>query len=213
MDGTLYYSTFFGYAAKDKDGKPKAQGLTAAIEPRTGRVIWQTNKHYVTAGCTLSGENGRLYLGGYNIPNADAKTRHVWCLDAKDGALIWQSEPVAKAVNVVTVGARFLFAHGSTGCPSFLIDKDTGKILTTFDMKYACTRFTLSEPYLVGCNLDLIDTTKGVQLVSSGPCLEPRECVGGVVSNGRIFYTSQSSGVQASEVYGPEATQIRSAWE
>jgi outer membrane protein assembly factor BamB len=226
MEGTLYYSTFFGYAAKTKDGQPKSQGLTAAIEPRTGRVLWQTTKHYVTAGCTLSGEKGRLYLGGYNIPNAGTKTRHVWCLDAKDGSLIWQSEPVAKAVNVVTVGARFLFAHGSTGCPSFLIDKDTGKILTTFDMKYACTRFTLSEPYLVGCNLDLIDTTQGagfpnakdrvwgpIKRASSGPCLEPRECVGGVVSNGRIFYTAQSSGMQACEVYGQEATQMRSAWE
>jgi hypothetical protein len=71
----------------------------------------------------------------------------------------------------------------------------------------------LSEPYLVGCNLDLLDTREGVKLASSGPCLEPRECVGGVVSNGRLFYTAQSSGVQACEVYGPEATKIRSAWE
>ncbi len=108
---------------------------------------------------------------------------------------------------------RFLFAHGSSGCPSYLIDKGTGKLLTTFDMKYACTRFTLSEPYLVGCNLDLLDTTKGVELVSSGPSLEPRECVGAAVSNGRIFYTAQSSGMQACEVYGPEATQIRASWE
>ncbi len=213
LDGTLYYSNFFGYATKGKDGKPKAQGLTAALDPRTGRVLWQTTKYYTTAGCTVSGENGRLYLGGYNIPIADTKTRHVWCLNAKDGSLIWQSEPVAKAVNVVTVGPRFLFAHGSTGCPSYLIDKNTGKILTTFDMKYACTRFTLSEPYLVGCNLDILDTTKGVKVVSSGPCLEPRECVGSAVSNGRIFYTSQSSGVQACEVYGPEATQVRASWE
>jgi outer membrane protein assembly factor BamB len=213
MDGTLYYSTFFGYATQAKDGKPKAQGFTAALEPRTGHVIWQTTRYYVTAGCTMSGENGRLYLGGYNIPVADTKTRHVWCLDAKDGSLIWQSEPVAKAVNVVTVGPRFLFAHGSSGCPSYLIDKGTGKILTTFDLKYACTRFTLSEPYLVGCNLDLLDTTQGVRPVSSGPALEPRECVGAAVSNGRIFYTSQSSGVQACEVYGPEATQMRSSWE
>jgi outer membrane protein assembly factor BamB len=235
MDGTLYYSTFFGYAAKAKDGKPKSQGFTAAIEPRTGRVIWQTTRYYVTAGCTMSGENGRLYLGGYNIPTADTKTRHVWCLNAKDGSLIWQSEPVAKAVNVVTVGRRFLFAHGSSGCPSYLIDKGTGRLLTTFDMKYACTRFTLSEPYLVGCNLDLLDTSgegrgpgdegRGEtspasrpagpvpRLVSSGPSLEPRECVGAAVSNGRVFYTSQSSGVQACEVYGPEATQIRASWE
>jgi len=213
MNGTLYYSTFFGSAAQAKDGDPKAQGFTAALEPRTGRVLWQTSRYYVTAGCTLSGREGRLYLGGYNVPNENTKTHHVWCLDAKDGALIWQSEPVAKAVNVVTVGERFLFAHGSTGCPSYLIDKATGKVLLTFDMGYACTRFTLSEPYLVGCNMDLIDTTQGAKLASSGPCLEPRECVGAVVSNGRVFYTAQASGMQACAAYGEEATQIRSPWE
>jgi outer membrane protein assembly factor BamB len=213
MDGTLYYSTFFGYSAKTKDGKPQSQGLTAAIEPQTARIIWQTTQYYVTAGCTVSGKDGRLYLGGYNVPDAGTKTRHVWCLNAKDGSLVWRSEPVAKAVNVVTVGERFLFAHGSTGCPSYLIDKGTGRILSSFDMKYACTRFTLSEPYLVGCNMDLIDTTKSIQLVSSGPCLEPRECVGAAVSNGRIFYTSQASGMQACEMYGQEAAEIRSSWE
>ncbi|MCU0916055.1 MAG: hypothetical protein MUC88_16055, partial [Planctomycetes bacterium] len=140
-------------------------------------------------------------------------TRHVWCLNAKDGSLVWQSDPVAKAVNVITVGARFVFAHGSTGCPSYLIDKDTGKTQLSFDMKYACTRFTLSEPYLVGCNMDLIDTTKGAQLVSSGPCLEPRECIGAIVSNGRVFYTAQASGLQACAVYGKEAASLKSAWE
>jgi outer membrane protein assembly factor BamB len=213
MDGTLYYSTFFGYAAKDKNGQPKSQGLTAALEPQTGRVLWQTTQHYVTAGCTLSGKDGRLYLGGFNIPREDIKTRHVWCLNAKDGSLIWQSAPVAKAVNVVTVGERFLFTHGSTGCPSVLLDKGTGQILSTFDLGYACTRFTLSEPYLVGTNLDLLDTTGPVKLISSGPALEPRDCIGAIVSNGRIFYTAQASGMQACAVYGPEAEQGKAAWE
>lgn len=213
MDGTLYYSTFFGYSAKAKDGTPKAQGFTAALGPSTGQVLWQTTRHYVTAGCTLSGRDRRLYLGGYNVPNENTSTHHVWCLDAKDGSLIWQSEPVAKAVNVVTIGEKFLFTHASSGCPSYLLDKGTGRILSSFDMGYACTRFTLSEPYLVGCNMDLINTTNGVQLASSGPCLEPRECVGAAVSNGRIFYTAQASGMQACAIYGEEANQVKSSWE
>ncbi len=146
MDDTLYYSCFFGYAAKTKEGSPGAKGLTAAIEPATGRVIWLTTQYYVTAGTTISAENGRLYLGGYNPPNEKTQNRYVWCLDAKDGSLIWQSEPVAKAVNVITVGKNFLFAHASSGKPSYLIDKATGKILSIFDYGYACTRFTLSEP-------------------------------------------------------------------
>ena len=213
LDGILYYSTFFGYSSKTKDGTPKSQGLTAAMEPLTGRVIWLTTQHYVTAGCTISGKDGRLYLGGYNVPDEGTKTRHVWCLSAGDGSLVWESEPVAKAVNVITIGDRFLFTHASSGSPSYLIDKDTGKVLSSFKMGYACTRFTFSEPYLIGCNMDLIDTRGGVELASSGPCLEPRDCVGAVVSNGRIFYTAQASGMQACEVYGQEVVRARPSWK
>jgi len=208
MDDTLYYSCFFGYAGRTKEGHPQSRGLTAAIEPATGRVIWQTTQYYVTAGTTISAENGRLYLGGYNPPNEQTENRYVWCLDAKDGSLIWQSEPVAKAVNVVTIGKNFLFTHASTGKPSYLIDKAAGKILSIFDYGYACTRFTLSEPYLLGANMDMIDTSNGNKFVSSGPCVDVRECVGAVVSNGRIFYTSQGSGLQLCQVCGTEAASM-----
>jgi outer membrane protein assembly factor BamB len=213
MDDTLYYSTFFGYAPKRKDGQPKSRGLTAAVEPETGQVIWLTTKYYVTAGCTISAENGKLYLGGYNPPTEKTQNRYVMCLNAESGSLIWQSEPVGKAVNVVTIGKNLLFTHGSTGQPSYLLDKQTGKILSIFDMKYACTRFTMSEPYLIGSNMDLIDTTDGNKVVSSGPCVDVRECVGAVVSNGRIFYTSQASGLQVSQVFGAEAGSWTVPWE
>jgi len=212
MGDTLYYSCFFGYAPRTKEGHPKSQGLTAAIEPATGRVIWLTTQYYVTAGTTISAENERLYLGGYNPPNEKTQNRYVWCLDAKDGSLIWQSEPVAKAVNVITVGKNFLFTHASTGKPSYLIDKAAGKILSIFDYGYACTRFTLSEPYLLGANMDMIDTSNGNKFVSSGPCVDVRECVGAAVSNGRLFYTSQGSGLQLCQVCGSEAASFTSAW-
>ncbi len=215
MDDTLYYSCFFGYAGRTKDGHPKSRGLTAAIEPTTGTIIWLTTKYYVTAGTTISGEDGHLYLGGYNPPDEKTEHRYVWCLDAENGSLIWQSEPVAKAVNVITIGQKFVFTHASTGKPSYLIDKATGKILSSFDYGYACTRFTLSGPYLLGADMDIIETSDGkgprragIQLISSGPCVDVRECVGGVVSNGRIFYTSQGSGLQVCQVCGAEATSL-----
>ncbi|TKJ35046.1 MAG: hypothetical protein CEE38_16450 [Planctomycetes bacterium B3_Pla] len=210
MDGTLYYSTFFGYAPRRKDGKPKARGLTAAIEPTTGQVIWLTTKYYVTAGCTISADDGRLYLGGYNAPTERTQNRYVFCLDAESGSLVWQSEPVGKAVNVVTIGRNSVFVHGSTGKPSFVIHKDTGKIHSNFDKRYACTRFAMSEPYVLGSNMDMIDISDGNKLVSSGPCVDLRECVGSVVSNGRIFYTSQANGLQVSQVYGSEAQSLTS---
>jgi outer membrane protein assembly factor BamB len=194
LDGTLYYSTFFGYDAGRK-GADRPRGLTAAIDPLTGSVRWSTTKYYVTAGCTISARDGRLYLGGYNKPGPQTRNRYVWCLDARDGSLVWQSEPVASAVNVVSIGPQFLFSNAS-GRDGHVLDRATGKILSRFNYGYACTRFTLSEPYVLGPNMDLVDLAGGNRLASSGPPLEGRECVGSIVSNGRLYYTAQASGLQ-----------------
>ncbi len=69
LDGKLFYSTFFGYSASQRGrrGLPaENNGLTACLDPKTGDVIWQTNKYYVTAKCTLSARDGRIYIGGNN---------------------------------------------------------------------------------------------------------------------------------------------------
>lgn len=212
MDDTLYYSCFFGYAAKDRTGQPGPRGITTALNPATGATIWQTTDYSVTAGTTISCEPGRLYLGGYNAPASKDGPRYVWCLDAAEGSLLWRSEPLIKSINVVTVGSRFLFTH-AYGRDSVLLDKQTGRILSTFNYKYACTRFTLSEPYILGPNMDLIDTSQANRLVSTGPPVDARDCVGGVVSNGRLFYTSQASGLQVSKVCGEEARTRPPVWE
>ncbi len=211
MDGTLYYSTFFGYAAKRR-GEPGPRGLTAALEPNTGKVLWKTTDYYVTAGCTISGRDGRLYVGGYNRPHEGTDNRYVWCLDARDGSLIWQSEPVKSSVNVISVGRDHLFSNASGG-DGHVLDRQTGKILSRFNFGYACTRFSVSEPYVLGSNMDMIDMSRGNRLVTTGPAIDSRECVGGVVSNGRIFYTSQASGLQVSLVYGEEAAAAKRAWQ
>ena len=114
MDGTLYYSCYFGFSSVEKGrggkvGVGDARGATAAINPQTGEVLWTTTRHFNRFGCTISGSDGRLYLGGYG-KLADGNAR-VWCLDAKDGSLIWESETVPLAIHVVTIGERFLFVH------------------------------------------------------------------------------------------------------
>lgn len=207
LDGTLYYSCYFGYSAKSKRDLPSAKGLTAAIEPETGQVVWLTTQYFIHGGCTICAENGRLYLGGYN--KLEQGNSLVWCVDARNGSLIWRSEPVREAIQVVTIGPRFLFVHAQYR-NGFLLDKETGKILSTLTEGYKCTRFSLSEPYLLGPNLDVHDLSNisDIKLVSTGPRLDPSECVGAVVSNGRIFYTCHGGGLQVCQVYGAEAGQM-----
>ncbi|MEX2025958.1 MAG: PQQ-binding-like beta-propeller repeat protein, partial [Pirellulaceae bacterium] len=63
LDGKLFYSTFFGFSASQRArrGLPaENNGLTACLDPQSGEVVWLTNKHFVTAKCTLTGKNGRI---------------------------------------------------------------------------------------------------------------------------------------------------------
>jgi outer membrane protein assembly factor BamB len=213
MDGVLYYSAFFGHSPRIRRGIPGPKGFTAAIDPATGNFIWVTTRYWMNGGCTISGSEGRLYLGGYN-PVAGTQDRYVWCLDAKDGSLIWRSESLKQAIQVVTVGPRFLFVHAQYQ-NSYLISKETGKILTIFPYSYKCTRFSLSDPYLAGSNMDVIDVTdiNNAKLISTGPRIDPSDCVGAVFSNGRMFYSGHGGGLQTSQVYGNEADEFTAAWE
>ena len=105
LDGKLFYSTFFGYSAshRARRGLPvENNGLTACLDPMTGESIWQTNKYFVTAKCTLSARDGRIYIGGNNQASELSTDRFVWCLDARDGSLVWQSDPITSALNVVS---------------------------------------------------------------------------------------------------------------
>jgi outer membrane protein assembly factor BamB len=215
MDGKLYYSTFFGYSPsqrRKRGQKAGPNGLTASLNPATGEVEWLTTKYFVTAGCTISADKGRLYLGGYNQPHEKTSDRYIYCLDAKDGSLVWRSPPVQSAVNVITVSDSFIFSN-ARGEEGNVLDRKTGRIISQFNMKYYCTRFTVSGNYLLGTNLDMIDLGNNNELVASGPCIDSRECLGATVSNGRVFYSSQASGLQVSLTAGEEAKSVRAPWE
>jgi len=215
LDGKLYYSVFFGYAADERmrRGLPvENNGFTACMEPATGKIVWQTNQYYVTAKCTLSARDGRLYIGGNNQAQQGTEDRFVWCLDARDGKLLWKSDSITSALNVVTVGERFIFSNALRGKGN-VFDRDTGKVVFSILTNYACCRFTMSEPFVLGANMDMIDLSKNGKLVSTGPAIDSRECLGAVVSNGRIFYMSQASGFVVSQTYGSESAKLPAAWE
>ena len=188
LDGTLYYSCYFG--------NREISGITAAMNPANGEIKWLSTKHAVHAGCTVSAAAGRLYLGGYNPVDGDKNV--IWCLDARDGSLVWKSEPVLGAIHVITIADKFLFAHAQYR-NGYLLDKETGKIITTLANGYRCTRFTACDPYLIGSNFDLFDLSQpsAPSLVSSGPQLDVLMCVGAIASNGRLFLTTNGSGLQA----------------
>ena len=215
LDGKLFYSTFFGYSESQRRrrGLPaENNGLTACLDPQTGEVLWLTTDYYVTSKCTLSARDGRLYIGGYNRAVEETDDRFVWCLDAADGSLVWKSDPVTSALNVVTVGEQFIFSNALRGKGN-VFDRVSGKVVGSVGHNYACCRFTLSEPYVLGANMDMIDLSADGELVSTGPAIDSRECLGAVVSNGRIFYTSQASGIVVSQTYGEEAKRMPPVWE
>jgi outer membrane protein assembly factor BamB len=215
LDGRLYYSVFFGYdnAQRARRGLPsKHNGLTASLNPQTGEVQWLTHDYFVTAKCTLSARDGRLYLGGNNRAQAGTEERFVWCLNAADGKLLWRSQPVTSALNVVSVGQRYIFCNALRGKGN-VFDRDSGNVNFSILTNYACCRFTMSEPYVLGANMDMIDLSRNGELVSTGPAIDSRECLGAVVSNGRVFYTSQASGFVVSQTYGPKSRELPPVWE
>lgn len=215
LDGKLYYSVFFGYAASQRQrrGLPvENNGLTACMDPATGEVLWKTTDYYVTSKCTLSSRDGRIYIGGFNRAKEGTDDRFVWCLNANDGSLAWKSDPVTSALNVVTVGEKYVFSNALRGKGN-VFDRVTGKVVNSIGHNYACCRFTLSEPYVLGANMDMIDLSKDGQLVSTGPAIDSRECLGAVVSNGRIFYMSQASGFVVSQTYGAASEALPAVWE
>ena len=215
LDGKLFYSSFFGYAAslRRRRGLPeKNNGMTACMDPETGNVVWVTTDYYVTSKCTLSARDGRLYIGGFNRAKEGTDDRFVWCLNAADGTLAWKSDAVTSALNVVTVGKQFVFSNALRGKGN-VFDRKNGSVVNSIGHNYACCRFTLSEPYVLGANMDMIDLSKDGKLVSTGPAIDSRECLGAVVSNGRIFYMSQASGFVVSQTYGPASKDLPAVWD
>jgi len=61
--------------------------------------------------------------------------------------------------------------------------------------------------------MDMIDLSDHGKLVSTGPAIDSRECLGAVISNGRIFYTSQASGFVVSQTYGAASRNLPAVWE
>jgi outer membrane protein assembly factor BamB len=97
MDGKLYYSNFFGYSASMRKARGTARGSQRRHDvPRSGDRRDRLEDDGVLRdrrAARLTGKNGRLYMGGWNQPDESTKDRYVFCISAKDGSLIWKSDP------------------------------------------------------------------------------------------------------------------------
>jgi len=105
MDSTLYYRPIWLFP----EIRRGLSGTRALLQQLIHRPVkhMADYKIYIHGGCTISGKDGRLYLGGYNpvMQNVPAfRNQHgvmvennkkgknvytVWCLNAKDNSLIW----------------------------------------------------------------------------------------------------------------------------
>ena len=113
---------------------------------------------------------------------------------------------------MVTVGDEFIFSNALRGKGN-VFDRETGRVVNSIGHNYACCRFTMSGSYVLGANMDMIDLAADGKLVSTGPAIDSRECLGAVVSNGRIFYMSQASGFVVSQSFGEDAAHLPAVWE
>ena len=120
-------------------------------------------------------DRGRLYLGGYNAVEGDIN--RVFCLDAANGKLIWKSDPIERAIHVVTIGDGKLFTHAQYR-QGYLLNPENGAKMCELTQGYRCTRFTMDGSLLIGSNMDLIDTSQDNRLISTGPAVDVLQCVG-----------------------------------
>jgi hypothetical protein len=90
----------------------------------------------------------------------EGETNRVYCLDARTGKLVWKSDPVERAIHVVTVADNQLFTHAQNR-QGYLLDAANGAKLCELTQGYRCTRFTMDGALLLGSNMDLIETAAG----------------------------------------------------
>jgi outer membrane protein assembly factor BamB len=98
-----------------------------------------------------------------------------------------------------------IYVVDAAGC-AYAIDAQTLEVRWRFESAGGAANCNnISSPAIVGEYLHF-----GTM---AGPSIDSRECVGSSVSNGRIFYTSQASGLQTSQVAGEEAATTAPPWE
>jgi outer membrane protein assembly factor BamB len=187
LDGKLFFTR--GIRRKNKE---KA-GLTVALDPKTGRVVWESTEYYGVSGFP-TGKDGRIYVGGSTGGGFGGP---LWCLSAKDGSVIWRgggSFSQSPAIAADCYITRYWGGHG------WLYSLEDGKPLgrKVGGPTHACGPVRVVLPRLaLGLTAGALvahDLETGKMLWQSRG-FAPRTCSSPAIANGRIFVNPQVIGV------------------
>ena len=182
MDGVMYFSW----------GAIREPGITVAVEPRSGKVLWQNRERYSGNRTVIAAANGRLYVTQFF-------GRSMCCLSAKDGSLIWEKKN-RSTYRAPSIAPGILTSRSYGGGNARALDPETGEYLVR-DKKpvYAGAPGHTCGP-VTASNLSLAVTVSGLhvrdlntgKIVWSSLGFAPRACASPVVSSGRIFHHPQN---------------------
>jgi len=190
-DGVMYFT---GGKSTGKTGE------TMAVKPRSGEVLWQTDKAYASATGTPAYRDGKLYLSGaYGMP--------MTCMSAADGAIIWQQDSVVDRHHVETsaLGADYFSVNNKYDGGAWRWNLADGSIVGSLDKPvqlwgpaHACGAIVLaSEGFALSATLEgifAVDSETG-KVIWKSMGIGSHACPHPAAANGRIYYCPQINGM------------------
>jgi outer membrane protein assembly factor BamB len=184
LDGTMYFSC---------SDRGKSPGLTIAVEPESGKVLWRSEERYTHDRNIITGADGRLYVARF--------TGGLFCLKASDGSLIWEDKR-RSTYRAPSVGPELMTTRSYGGGDGPALNPQTGEMLMR-DKKPVFTGafgHTCGPVMLTASGLSLAVTVTGLHVrdLSSGRItwsslgFAPRDCAVPTVASGRIFVHPQN---------------------
>jgi outer membrane protein assembly factor BamB len=184
---------------------PGGDGWVYALEPQTGKVIWQFNCNPKDSEWELGGygtknnliatpvfANGRVYIGVGQDPEHGTGVGHLYCIDAGGKGdvtatgMVWHrgNKDFGRTMSTVAVSEGLLYAADLDGM-FYCLDADTGKAHWTHDLKSAIW----ASPMLVDGKIYIGDENKNVNIFEHGK----QKKIINTVEMGEPVYTTPSA--------------------
>jgi len=175
-------------------------GETMAVKPRTGQILWQTDKVYASETGTPAFRDGKLYLSGaYGMP--------MTCMSAADGAIIWQQDSVVGRhhVEAPALGPDYFTVNNKYNGGALRWNLADGSIVGSFDKPvqlwgpaHGCGAIVVaSEGFALSATLEgiyAVDSETG-KVIWKSMGIGSHTCPNPAAANGRIYYCPQINGM------------------